>query len=256
MKQLQLFITLFLCLLSAEAWPYDALIDGIYYNLSGDEAEVTYDIYNWNYSGDLVIPESVTYEGKSYRVTSIGKGTFTTRYGLTSVTIPKSVKSIGESAFSGCTGLKSVNIPEGVTEISRNTFRGCTALKNITIPEGVKSIQDEVFYNCYGLTSVTIPSSVTSVGLNAFAGCTGLTKVIAPNIAKWCNIDFASKESNPLFSGHHLYSDENTRITNLVIPDGVTYLGHYTFVGCSDLTSVTIPKSITSIGFNVFKSCI
>ena len=81
-------------------------INGIYYNLSTETntAEVTYapDDADYYYSGDIVIPETVNYEGKSYSVTSIGNGTFWNCYELTSITIPNSVTSIGYRAFYGC----------------------------------------------------------------------------------------------------------------------------------------------------------
>ena len=80
---------------------YDSEIDGIYYNFSGDEAEVT-----WcplpdgkTYSGTMVIPESVTYEGKEYHVTGIGSEAFKGCNQLTSVTIPNSVTIIKYAAF-------------------------------------------------------------------------------------------------------------------------------------------------------------
>ena len=81
-------------------------INGIYYNLSTETntAEVTYapDDADYYYSGDIVIPETVNYEGISYSVTSIGSGTFFNCYELTSITIPNSVTSIGYRAFTGC----------------------------------------------------------------------------------------------------------------------------------------------------------
>ena len=102
---------------------------------------------------------------------------------------------------------------------------------------------------------MTIPNSVTSIGERAFEYCSGLTKVIVNDIAAWCNISFTDWNSNPLSYAKHLYSDENTEITNLVIPDEVTSIKRYTFYGCSGLTSVTIPNSVTSIGDYAFREC-
>ena len=106
-----------------------------------------------------------------------------------------------------------------------------------------------------GLTSVTIPNSVTSIGNDAFYNCSGLKKVIVKDIAAWCGIKFDDYDSNPLFYAHHLYSDEDTEITNLIIPNSVTSIGDYAFYGCSGLTSVTIPNSVTSIGDYAFYGC-
>ena len=118
------------------------------------------------------------------------------------------------------------------------------------------SIGSSAFYGCRGLTSVTIGNSVESIGNGAFYGCSGLTKVIVNDIAAWCNISFGSfSASNPFYYAKHLYSDENTEITNLVIPDGVTSIGSRAFASCTGLTSVTIPNSVTSIGSSAFSSC-
>ncbi|MBQ5971206.1 MAG: leucine-rich repeat domain-containing protein [Prevotella sp.] len=111
------------------------------------------------------------------------------------------------------------------------------------------------FYKLTGLTSVTIPNSVTSIGYFAFNKCFGLNKVIVKDIAAWCKINFGSNDANPLANAHHLYSDENTEITNLVIPNSVASIGGRAFSGCSGLTSVTIPNSVTSIGGGAFYHC-
>ena len=97
------------------------------------------------------------------------------------------------------------------------------------IPEGVTNIGSSAFMGCTELSSVTIPSSMMTIGIYAFEDCSSLTKVIVSDIAAWLNIDFGSYECNPLYYAHRLYSDENTEIINLVIPDGVTSIGNYTF---------------------------
>ena len=95
-------ILLFLCLfISFNTFAYDALIDGIYYNFNGDNAEVTYGVNSNAYSGDVVIPVSVTYNSKTYSVTSIGDEAFKECRSLTSITIPNSVISIDDDAFMG-----------------------------------------------------------------------------------------------------------------------------------------------------------
>ena len=152
-------------------------------------------------------------------------------------------------------GCKNTIIPNSVTSIGRDAFSGCSGLTSVTIPNSVTSIGQSAFYNCSGLTSVTIPNSVTTIDVSAFLGCSGLQKVIVEDIAAWCGISFKNSDSNPLFYAKHLYSDENTEVTNLVIPDGVTSIGQGAFHSCSGLTSVTIPNSVTSIGSGSFAAC-
>ena len=257
----------------------------IYYNYinNGTELEVTfrggsYNYYSNEYQGNVAIPEEVTYMNRTRKVTSIGNSAFKSCTGLTSITIGNSVTSIGkeafagcssltsvtignsvtrigESAFDGCSGLTSVTIPNSVTSIGGNTFAGCSGLTSVTIPNSVTSIGNYAFQYCSSLTSVTIPKSVTSIGKYAFYECSGLKKVIVKDIAAWCGIKFDNYDSNPLFYAKHLYSDEDTEITNLIIPNSVTSIGDRAFYNCSGLTSVTIPNSVTSIGRSAFPYC-
>ena len=176
MKKNLLLIVLMLLPLAASA-DYTVEIDGIYYILkpTTEEAEVT---SNPNkYTGDVVIPETVTFRGTEHSVTSIGYHAFSWCSSLTSVTVPNSVTSIGSYAFEACRSLTSVTIPNSVTTIGSYTFWYCSGLTSITIPNSVTSIGSSAFSNCSGLTSVTIPNSVTSIGERAFADCSSLTSV-------------------------------------------------------------------------------
>ena len=278
MKTNNLFIllTLLLSMVGLKASAYDIAAENtdgvmIYYSYSNEnELSVTYasDDYN-SYSGAVVIPEEVTYKDKTLKVTNIGLYAFYGCSGLTSIEIPNSVTLIENHAFDGCTNLQKV--------IVRDIAAWCktiimdednplayahhiysdenTEITDLVIPDGVTHIGHYAFYNCSGLTSVTIPSSVASVGNDAFDGCTGLQKVIVQDIAAWCKISFDNLNANPLAYAYHIYSDENTEITDLVIPNGVTSIGKWTFLNCSGLTSVMIPNSVTSIGYYAFAGC-
>jgi hypothetical protein len=150
-------------------------IDGIWYNLvsKAKQAEVTfkgdsYDSYDNEYSGSITLPATVTYDGVTYSVTSIGDEAFFYCSSLTAITIPKGVTSIGSSAFEGCESLTTINIPEGVTSIGALAFLGCTSLTDIILPEGVTSIGAAAFYDCSSLTTITLPEGVTSIKSWAF----------------------------------------------------------------------------------------
>ena len=115
-------LTLLLNIVGAKASAYEAYIDGIYYNFSETKAIVTYysTVVSENknaYSDNVTIPESVTYNGTTYSVTSIDGGAFAYCSGLTSVTIPSTITSIGLGAFFECSNLATVTIPNSVTII-------------------------------------------------------------------------------------------------------------------------------------------
>ena len=232
---LSFLLTLLPMLASAEA----VEIDGIWYNLvpKAKEAEVTSNPNN--YSADVVIPPSVTYNGQPYSVTSIGGWAFKSCSGLASVTIPNSVTSIGDYAFYGCSGLTSVTIPNSVTSIGDAAFYGCIGLTSVTIPNSVTSIGGSVFEGCSGLTSVTISNSMTSIEGGTFYGCTGLTSVTIPNSV--------TSIGSGAFHGC-------SNLTSVTIPNSVTSIGSYAFKG-SALLSVTIPNSVTGIGSEAFANC-
>ena len=243
----------------------------IYYNFNtdGDSLTVTYQggyysSYSDRYTGAIVIPETVTYSGKTYSVTSIGSYAFYNCSGLTSVTIPTSVTTISSYAFSGCNGLTSVTWNakncSAFSNYSYGPFSGIsTQITEFIIGDEVTNIPAYLCYGMSNLKSVTIPESVTTIGSCAFYNCSGLEKVIVPNIKKWCNIEIGNglnpQNDSPLYYAHHLYSDENTEITELVIPDGVKSINSCAFSGLSNLSSVTIPESVTSIGSYAFEDC-
>ena len=215
------------------------------------------------YSGEVVIPSSITVEGKEYTVTSIGEYAFYDDRSLTSVTIPNSVTSIGEWAFRDCRGLKSVTIGNSVTSIGDSAFGGCSGLTSVTIPNSVTSIGDDAFFSCEGLTSITIPNSVTSIGKQAFYECYSLTSVTIPNsVTSIGNLTFYNCRSlksvtigNSVTSiGEEVFS-YCSGLTSVTIGNSVTSIGEYAFRDCSGLTSVTIPNSVTSIGNGAFYGC-
>ena len=159
---------------------------------------------------------------------------------IVSVEITDGATTIGDFAFEDCDGLTSLTIPNSVTTIGNEAFYDCSGLTSLTIPNSVTKIGDYAFDGCSGLTSLTIPNSVTEIGEAAFSGCSGLT-----------NISVAA--DNPYYDSRNdcnaiIETASNTLVAgckNTEIPNSVTTIGGYAFYGCSGLTSLTIPNSVT-----------
>lgn len=163
------------------SYAYNCVIDGIYYNFSGNNSlTVTNDgtTNGYAYRGDVVIPEKVTYNGSEYKVIGIGQDAFANSgYRLTSVTIPNTVTYIDKHAFNKCTALTSIEIPNSVTRMEMYVFYGCSSLSSIKLSNSLETINYGLFYGCSDLKSITIPSSVTSIGREAFNGCYNLKEI-------------------------------------------------------------------------------
>ena len=218
------FVLFLVIFLPALALAHDYCVDGIYYNINGNEASVTYrgisaTQYSNEYSGIIVIPQTIIHDGKKFPVTAVDGGAFYECLGVDSVYVPNSIMAIGPSAFDGTTWFNKQ--PNGVF------YAGLVAYQykgnmpngtNIELREGTLCIAGNAFRNCSGLSSINIPNSVLSIGNYAFLGCSGLTSIIIPN--------------------------------------SVTIIGGAAFKGCTGLTHLTIPKSVTSIGVYAFSSCL
>ena len=270
MKHLCTFSFLMLAiLLPATASAYTFVKDGIYYNISGSNAIVTYKNTSYNsYSGDVIIPETVTYSGTTYSVTSIGKNAFYRCSDLTSVSIPSSVTSMGDKAFFGCSAMTSVHIKDlrvwcnisfssddsNPLYYAHHLFMNGEEIKNLVIPSSVTSIAYNAFCRCSGITSVTIPNSVIFIGSYAFRECSGMTSVHISDLESWCKIPFGNAYANPLYYAHHLYLN-GEEVKDLVIPNTITSINDYAFYDCDGVTGITIPNSVTSIGKYAFYNC-
>ena len=156
-------------------------VDGVYYILNEETltASVTYrNARKASYKGEVVIPDEIEYEGKTYQVTELGASAFEYCSEMTGISIGKNVQSIAMGAFSIC-DVEKVTFAEGskLQAIGGWAFNGCTKLTEFTIPEGCLIINMCAFQTCYKLTTLTIPSSVYYIASGAFNACNGLQDV-------------------------------------------------------------------------------
>ena len=243
-------------------YTYNALDDGT--------IEIT------GYSGsaeNIVIPAQI--DGKS--VTRIGNNAFE-KSSAKEIVIPDSVTEIGSQAFSGCGKLTGVSIPNSVTTIRDRAFFDCNSLASITIPDSVTDIELQAFCNCTSLKEVTIPASVTDIGDEAF-GYYRYEDTWESKKVDGFKINYVKNTYGHYYATKNGFSDEDCIITNELndgtleisnyagnsatyeIPgeiDGkkVVRIGDSAFIDCTELTSVTIPDSVTDIRWRAFYNCV
>lgn len=268
-----------------QALPPDMKVDDLYYVVTSDSTVcVTFkdDSYN-SYSGDVVIPESVNYDGKVYIVNAIDEKAFYNCSGLTSVIIPNTITTIGDYAFYGCSGLTSLTIGKSVASIGYDAFNGCNNLKelnwnaincssngnmstsnieSVTIGSEVEVLPN-YFVSGSKITAVEIPNSVKSIGRNAFSDCNGLTSIEIPNSVTSigiCAFYGCSELISVIISNSVTSIGDNVfencySLSNITIPNSVSSIGNYVFRYCNNLKSITIPNSVSSIGKYAFYGC-
>lgn len=200
------------------------------YNSGEWEDEDHYQVY-CHYAGSVTIPQKVynADDGQTYSITSIGEYAFGHALGITKISLPNSISTIGCSAFEQCSGLLSIVIPSSapISSIGATAFSGCTSLSSIKLPDCVTLIGDYAFSGCSNLTSISVESGNTVY--DSRNDCNAIINTDTNMLVRGCQ--------------------------NTIIPDDVTIIGSRAFNGCSGLTAITIPKSVTSISECAFADC-
>lgn len=295
-----LFALLFVALINS-AWAFDFYAvcstgQTLYYTItdaSNHYVETTHPGSNYSPwvgytkpTGSMTIPSSVSHNGVSYSVKSIGSNCFIECTGVTSITIPSSVTTIQEKAFYSCSGITSMNMGNSVTTIGDESFAECSGLASLNLGSSVSSIGNMAFQYCTGITSVFFPNSLTTIGNNAFAHC-GFSSLSLPNSV--IHVGYGAFSATPWFdnqpngivyAGLVAYSYKGTMPSNtsvsiqsgtksladhlffekaglvsVSLPSSLIVIGNESFYGCPGLTSITIPTSVTYIGTFAFYQC-
>lgn len=157
---------------------------------------------------------------------------------MTTISIPSTVIKIGDWAFCDCESLTSISIPNSVVEIGNRVFWSCDNLSSVTLPNSINKISEGMFSYCGNLTNITLPNSITKIEDNAFDSCKKLTSINIPNGVKHI--------------GEQAFS--MCALTSIVLPDNMEYLGEWAFYGC-DFKTIKIPEGITAIYKSTFEFC-
>ncbi|MBO7558178.1 MAG: leucine-rich repeat domain-containing protein [Bacteroidaceae bacterium] len=260
----------------AHAFDGCAEIDGINYYILTKGAYVEVRSKNPKYSGDVVIPGTIEYEGETFTVTAIGDNAFNYCTNLTSVSLPNTIKTIGKHAFEECKKLKTINIPQSIELMDINAFFKCEGLevlkadnieswcrmkinqdanplvyakhlyfgddevKELIIPKTVTAVCDRAFHGYKGLTSVFFENTITSIGDYAFFDCTELKQV---------------RMSNSITAIGTCAFYQCTALSSLILSENLTDIKSRSFYKCESLSSVIIPNSVESIGDYAFSGC-
>ena len=270
---LQSAVALATLLASASASAHDFEVDGIFYNITSDTDKTvgvtykgdSYSSFSDEYSGEVNIPTSVTYNDIQYSVISIGYYAFYGCSKMDKITIPNSILKIEDFAFNGCTSLTSITIPKSVALIKNMAFSGCSGIVSLQIMQNAETvIESSAFKDCTNLSTINIPSTVTSINSFAFDNTLWYSNQQA-GLIYINNILYKYKGTMPANSSIEIkngtVSISNaafaycTGLASITIPSTITSIGQGAFIDCSNLTTITIPKSVISIGPSLFYGC-
>ena len=200
----------------------------------------------------VIMQEKVNADGTIEGVEYIGNCAFQECPNLTTVQMANSVTEVGSQVFINCPNLQNINISTSLEIISSYMFYQCNSLSNIEIPEGITSIENYAFNLCTNLETIKLPSTLETIEGTAFNSCT-----------KLANIEIAEGNRNFSFENGILLGNNGTEMViilesaiknnTLTIPDTVISLKNEQISGFTQITTVNIPSSVTSIDAGFFR---
>ena len=237
------------------------------------------------YSGDVVVPETVKYDGVDYTVVEIGKFCFDDEaVGLKSVTLPSTIRKIRTYSFWGTVidklelpagleeieanafcnaNIEAINIPGTCKTIGEETFQDCKTMETATLGEGIEIIPKGLFSGCVAMESLTLPTTIKSIGEYAFYECQALPEITIPDgvqtidkyaLARCIAINNVVIPNSVTSLGDGVFASCNV-LTNATLPAGLVDLPGSTFFACAAMPSYTVPDGIKTIGDECFKYC-
>ena len=255
-------------------------IDNLKYSINNDEITVSvsghsFTITNSNVNlTDVVIPEQVSNEGKTYLVTKIGNSAFKNFVNLKSVTFPESITEIEHYAFQGCSFVEEMELPKYLVSVGAGAFARMNRLKTIKLPDSIEKFYGAVFDCCKELTEVSLPSGLKTVPLNTFFRCYKLTTVNLPANVEYVHPEFAIEcssmtnifidESNLKYKNIDgaLYDKSGDSLLYMPalnekvnIAEGTKVITKYALSNCITQTNINIPASLIKISDSSFSEC-
>ena len=251
---------------------YDAIIDGMYFNLNEEDltATITHKGGSYGYSDgmnsytgtEVVVPKTVVFVGKTYNVVAVNSYAFYMCPNLTRVVLHDGILSIGSYAFNRSTSLIDIVIPIAIENVGEGAFGetpwfdnlpdGCVYVGtvlyqykgepmdvvSVEVKEGTTSISNYAFSSCMKMSTVTLPSSLKKIGKEAFYSCSSIKEITIPE--------------NVVYLGDGCFNS-CTYLESIVLPEGLEYIGDKAFNKCTRLTEIVIPHSVKTLGWGCFK---
>lgn len=222
----------------------------IYYEITNGKAKVVPSIgvanHNlstprYNITGNVIILDSITYNGIKRPVTAIDDYAFCCCTTIVTMTLPNTIETIGNRAFYYCYSMTAIFNLDNVTTIGDYAFCKCLSLLSINLGDSILSMGNSAFQECTSLSSITIPDGITTLGLSLFEDCYSLSTIVIPS--KVTTIG--------QFALGNCFS-----LSSITLPDSLLIIDPYAFVNCTTLTSIEIPALVTSIYSTSFLGCV